>query len=321
MKKENEILNLLKYKYEFDEARRLSKKDLGEVYLVQGRNQKYIVKIHKNMVNYKRETEALRLLNKKFSKAPIMIDCGINGKQCREGYFIQEFWSGSTLLSVYDDYDTEKKLRLLQEAGELLGSMNTLFTEKELEESCLWKYAYEGVRDFSNYRWINLYKENIEQWLEVIHNRECGKIKFFIESAEIIRTALNAVDSNGTMGLLHRDFGFRNIMIEKNHVKGIIDFEYATLGDIVFDLSKLIFNDLDFIKDISLRNAFFAGWEKTVGQSVDWNRLWLYLAIQGLGAVQWVDRQKDTKVRVENARYREKGIFILKEACEKLQKI
>lgn len=113
-----------------------------------------------------------------------------------------------------------------------------------------------------------------------------------------MKAAFPITKNRGKMGLLHRDFGFRIIMSENDHVKGVIDFE----------------------KDISRRSAFFAGWEKTSGQHVDWNRLWLYLAIQGLGAVQWVNRQEALQGRMENADYREKGIWILREACERLRK-
>lgn len=309
----------LKRKYGFEVIRRFSKKDLGEVYLAEKQNKKIVVKIQKDLVNYKRETEALRLLNGKAFQAPVMLECGIIDGQT--GYFIEEFFSGKTLLSVYQDYDPDKRLALLREAGELLGGMNTLFTEKELEESGLWKYAYSGALDFKDYRWIHLYQDNISQWLEVIARREGKEGAFFTECAAAVEAAFERNGGRGKMGLLHRDFGFRNIMIEKDHVRGVIDFEYAVPGDIVFDLSKLIFNDLDFERDLILRDAFFAGWEEACGQTVDWNRLWLYLAVQGLGAVQWVDRQEDARVRMENADYREKGILILREACERLRRV
>lgn len=320
MEEENKLLNTLMRKYEFAESKRLSKKDLGEVYLVQGNNQSFIIKIQKDMINYKRETETLRLLNEKFPEAPVMTECGIIDSHCGAGYFIQEFWSGSTLLSVYDNYNIEKKLELMREAGELLGRMNKALSKKELEESGLWKYAYEDAVSFSNYRWINIYRGKIEEWLGMIKYKEYKEKEFFRESADTLWSVIHTADSNGNLGLLHRDFGFRNIMTENGHIKGVIDFEYAAPGDISFDLSKLIFNDLDFAKDVSLRNAFFSGWEKSTGQSVDWNRLWMYLAVQGFGAVQWVDRQ-DLKLRMENADYREKGVYILKEACKRLREI
>lgn len=63
----------------------------------------------------------------------------------------------------------------------------------------------------------------------------------------------------------------------------------------MFDLSKLIFNDIDFVSDKILRETFLKGWSDYTGQEIEWQRLWLYLAIQGLGAIQWVDKQKVTK--------------------------
>lgn len=318
MQKENELLLHVKRNFDIKDLYILSKKDVGEVYLVKQESKKYILKIQRDLVNYERETRTLKLLNNKHFAAPVMLECGIIEAGSKAGYFIQEFWSGNTLLTLFPGYDFTKKEEIMYEVGLLLGKMNTLFTEMELHKSYLWKYAYDDVENFLDYQWLNVYEKRIDNWLEIINYRKYEDREFFRQSARIIKNAMRIVRNNYFMGLLHRDFGFRNIMIENDHVKGVIDFEYSIPGDIVFDLSKLIFNDLDFKKNKQLRNVFFAGWEKSAGQNVNWESLWLYLAIQGLGAVQWVDRQEDAEVRLENNDYRENGIFILKEACGRL---
>lgn len=321
MKKENEVLDMLLKQYKFSQFKQLSKKDLGEVYRVQKNNDYMILKIQRNLTNYKREIGALKLLNNKQFQVPSMLDYGIITGENPVGYFIQEFWNGDTMDKEYPHYSTEKKKELLFKAGFLLGKMNTLFTEKELQESGLWKHAYKGIKEYKNYRWINLYRGQIQQWLKSIRFDGQESAHFFKESGHIIEAAFQGIDSNGTIGLLHRDFGFRNIMVENSHITGIIDFEYAVPGDIEFDLSKLFFSDLDFSTEENLRDIFFEGWEKSTGLRINWNRLWLYLAIQGMGAVQWVDRQADARVRLENKDYREKGVRILHEACLKLKRI
>lgn len=64
-----------------------------------------------------------------------------------------------------------------------------------------------------------------------------------------------------------------------------------------------------FKKDKDLRMRFFKGWKN----SINMKRLWLYLAIQGLGAIQWVDKQENEEVRKKNYNYRDIGTAILLE--------
>ena len=56
---------------------------------------------------------------------------------------------------------------------------------------------------------------------------------------------------------------------------------------------------------------------KNANEKVDWEKLWIFLAIQGLGAVQWVDRQKGKNYK-ENLDYKIKGIQIFKKAMERV---
>ncbi|MCB5135948.1 aminoglycoside phosphotransferase family protein, partial [Streptococcus mutans] len=89
--------------------------------------------------------------------------------------------------------------------------------------------------------------------------------------------------------------------------------------DIFFDTTKLIFNDLDFIKDASLVRKFFDGWKAATNIEIDEKKLWLYLTIQGIGAIQWVDKQKLEINRKNNIGYRNKSIDIVKLGLENLK--
>lgn len=51
------------------------------------------------------------------------------------------------------------------------------------------------------------------------------------------------------------------------------------------------------------------------GVDTSLDRLWIYLAMEGLAAVQWVDKQKSESVRLQNLDYRNKGKKMLLEAC------
>ena len=166
-----------------------------------------------------------------------------------------------------------------------------------------------------------MYEKSIPEWNGIIRgsNALSTSLKAEIElKANLILNKLSLISVNETTQFIHRDYGFRNILVDDNKVTGIIDFEHAILGDITFDLSKLIFNDINFESEEWLREAFFKGWANYTGRDIDWEKLWIYLAIQGLGAIQWVERQRDYHVRRDNRNYMKKGIQILDKAYKNI---
>lgn len=99
-------------------------------------------------------------------------------------------------------------------------------------------------------------------------------------------------------------------MAIKKKISRLIDFEHVVIGDPIYDLSKIIFNDLDFDTDLELRNEFFNGWKSVTGFDIPEQHLDLYLAIQGVGAVQRVDKQS-LEHQAMHEGFRNKGIHIL----------
>lgn len=99
-------------------------------------------------------------------------------------------------------------------------------------------------------------------------------------------------------------------MTIKKKISGLIDFEHVVIGDPIYDLSKIIFNDLDFNTDSELRSEFFTGWQSVTDLDIPEQHLYLYLAIQGVGAIQWVDKQP-LEHQAMHESFRNKGIRIL----------
>lgn len=310
------IEKVLKY-ISFSSPELLSKKDLTEVYKVVYKNNVAILKIFEEEFSYYREVTSLRLLGNKKVRCP-GIYAVVSPQEKSLGvpfYFIEEFLPGNILLEEFSHYDDEQKCCIIYDCGCLLGRLNTQVSKCELEKSDLWKYAYEGVGNYKQYKWSELYIKQIPNWLENIRKEndlDYSKI------ADCILDLLKKLDNTENLGLIHRDYGFRNILVVDGKVSSVIDFEYAVIGDIFFDLSKLIFNNLNFEHDKNLINVFFDGWTSITKIDFSMDELWLYLAVQGLGAIQWVDRQKDEQVCKRNRDYRDNGKKILIEAFEKI---
>ena len=314
------IINKLKLK----EVKLLSYKNETEVYSAIYISKPVILKLHENLVNYKREVTALTVLSNKDIAIPTLILCDVITLEMNTiGYIVEEYIHGEVLSHCFNQYTFKQKQKILYDIGTFLGKLNYLVSDEEAVKSELWKYAYDGVNSFREYKWVTMYIKSIPTWVNVINREESTKkmlgnsLEYYIQ---IIMDNLLRVSKCGDNKLIHRDYGFRNIMVYNDCISGVIDFEHAILGDSTFDLSKLIFNDIDFELDTILRNSFLNGWSDYTGQKIEWQRLWLYLAIQGLGAIQWVDKQKSYKIKEINRDYKEKGKVILRKACEHLSK-
>lgn len=285
-------------------------------------NRNIILKIHKNITNYKREIASFHNLNGTELRVPELLYCeNMKINQNEIGYLIEECLTGNQLSESFCKYSLNEKERILYDVGETLGILNYAISEQDLLKCGLWKLAYEGVDDFHEYNWIKMYQKSIPEWIHIIRESNSleTKIKTKIElKANLLLNKLHLISNSEADHFIHRDYGFRNILVDDNKITGIIDFEHAILGDATFDLSKLIFNDIDFEVDKCLRDAFFKGWMDYTGHKIDWEKLWIYLGLQGLGAIQWVERQRDYRIRKDNRNYMTKGLQILDKACENI---
>lgn len=301
----------------FSEPELLSKQDSAEVYKIVYNGDFAVLKILTEEFNYYREINSLAMLeNGKMYSPKIYTALTSQEKDAHiPFYFIEEFLPGTILLEKFPQYSDEQKCKILYDCGCLLGSINTKMSEEELKASGLWKYAYDGVEAYSEYNWLEVYIKQIPGWIKNI--REENDLDY-VKIVDFIVCLLKKQDSTRNIGLVHRDYGFRNILVEDSTVTAIIDFEYAIVGDVLFDLSKIVFNDLSFECDRKLRDRFFEGWTSKTKIDVSIDDLWLYLAVQGLGAIQWVDKQKSAQVRMENQGYRDKGKEILSKALQEM---
>lgn len=297
----NIILNNLKQVYSIIRINLIKESIYSSIYLVESRYGKTILKLHYNTTRYYQEVTFLKLFQPKEKFIPRLFAYGLI-EEFKCGYIIEEYIEGDILKTVYKNLSKKSKKDVLYQTGTILGEINSITDESLL---------YEDVKDNKNSAndWLMGQVDKLKEW-----NIRCQYLNEFLEIpleehiGRLIRKLLQ-LKFKLKPALIHGDYGFRNIIIKDNLIRGIIDFEYGTIADIQYDLSKLIFNDIDFDKDAELRNAFLFAWEKRTNKKVNWEKLWIFLAIQGLGAVQWVDRQKGEKYK-ENLDYKTKGIQI-----------
>ncbi|WP_128893944.1 aminoglycoside phosphotransferase family protein [Longirhabdus pacifica] len=284
------------------------------VYKVCRNKQCYLLKIHNKELPFKREVEAYTHFPKKGLPVPTLIQ---SGKISSQYYIVLEWWEGTTLLEAFPQMKPAKKEEVLYQAGQLLGTFHFCMTENEIKETKLWQYAYDGVTSYDDYAWENIFAKKFPLWIEKIRFKKEDNHKKLIEAFQVTEKEMKHFKFDSPIGIIHRDYGLRNLMIHDDKIKGIIDFEHTIVGDPVFDLTKLIFNDIDDEHDVHLRESFLDGWKKQSHMSIPNERLELYIAIQGVSTIQWVDKQP-LQDQQQHQDFRHKGIKMLFTASELL---
>lgn len=275
----------------------LSRNDTSEVYEIYYNNSNVILKIHRDEKKFINEVKFLKLLAGKNKVFPRILQFENLFSKKGYGYIIESKLLGVNLLEEYDNFNKNEKINILKEAAQKLGYLNRI--PVCLDDNCYkWKeYFFMKIP-----KWINNIKLNSGIDYKIIGNFLINKLKNIDKETE-------------NLGIIHRDYGFRNLLVNnENTIIGILDFEHAMIGDILFDTTKFIFNNINFFEKEKV-NIFLNEWMNTTGVVVVEENLWIYLAVQGLGVIQWCDSQKEYNLHEE---YRMKGEKILFYSLKKL---
>jgi len=82
--------------------------------------------------------------------------------------------------------------------------------------------------------------------------------------------------------LCHRDFRIGNLMIHENRLTGVLDWEFCDLSDPMEDIGWFCAKCWRFgfegreAGGIGSRQAFYSGYEQTVGRKIDVNAVWFW---------------------------------------------
>lgn len=302
------MINKFKQKY------LISRNFKTEVYEVIYQDQISILKIHKDKQKYQIETRVLEMLQNKTVFIPTLIDREDDFSNSRCGFILESKLEGDNLLEKYNKLTQEEKNNVVCKAAIVLGGVNRILNKVDLDKN--FEYFFKkDMLEFGKVPWKEFLKDKIIKWTSMLcSSGDCLDYKLV---QEYLIEILNKIKlSSNELGLIHRDYGFRNILISsENEITGIIDFEHSMIGDILFDTTKIIFNDLSFKEDKELVQLFLNSWQSVTDVKIDEEKLYLYLAIQGLGVIQWCSIQKNP---ISHLDYLNKGREILNLSLDRL---
>lgn len=278
-----------------------------EVYEGRLNDQKVILKIHSSESHFIQETDSLKHLNEKNAPVPqILYYKKVDDCYC----FLQEWWDGTTLDQSFNSLTRNEQLIFLKQIGKLLTEIQSILSENELNQSLFWRTKMDSINNIKEFSWKNYYQSQFYKWANRVKIRSLDRKLGLERQLKKLEETLFKISEPEKITILHNDFCLRNIMItpDQQQVIGLIDFEHASIGDPTFDLVKLIWTDIRDT-DNELINTYLSSYEKEKGQPIDQQRLNLYKAVSGLGAIAWVDKQPT--VQPQNEEFRKKGLSTL----------
>jgi aminoglycoside phosphotransferase (APT) family kinase protein len=279
------------------------------VYRVKKQGRLMALKFHEVPLKVVREVECILNLRSKGAQVPEILGQGtLEGRS----YFLEEWWDGVIMLEAYGSLSRSEQLRLLREAGRFLARLQTVLTEQDLAEMTWWRKM--GLAEtLDGFSWKRHIAKECKVWSDRIRlteeDRELGVDRLLAKTA----SALETLTDPPHVALLHYDYGMHNLILtpERDAIRGLIDFEAVRLGDPLYDVVKITFVDIP--DDEEGKKAYLEGYLEASGQPFDWERFRLYQAINGIGAMAWVDKWEPEFAKQHNG-FRELGRRILLES-------
>lgn len=284
----------------------------GRVFRAQRDGKPARLKLFEDARNFTAEVEALEILNRRGAPVPRLLDLERGGDgECAA---LTEWWSGRTLMDAGLPPSTAGA-GVLRQSGEALGRVHAAAREDDLSSATFWtRHGYDGWHEVV---WGPFIQRRLAKWLELVRLTDDELRAGMDRCLEQVASRTAQVPEPGRWALLHCDFSSRNVMVEADGaVKGVIDFENASVGDPVYDLAKLPWVDLS-AGDGELVDAFVEGWESVSGTVADRAVLDTYIGIQAVAAVAWVDK-KGPEAAAHQA-FRARAMETLTAACARLE--
>lgn len=200
-------------------------------------NEKYVVRINNDTDTdrrdcFLRESILYKLLEdlKLPAPRPVAIDTTKNTSPfC---YIINTYVKGDILSLIYPSLSDGNKIKIALELGELMKKIHSI-TEDEIRTNT------------ELFSWMTPWKEKLISKFNQTYF-EFNEHKNFLSSkdkkvVEKVHKDFREQISNSDipLGLIHNDFHANHVIIDDRSIAGIIDFEWASFGDPLWDFQKL----------------------------------------------------------------------------------
>jgi aminoglycoside phosphotransferase (APT) family kinase protein len=257
-----------------------------------------VIKLSENKENWQNEVRSHLFLHH-LSFVPDMMDYG----EDNDIYYIRmSRMKGNNLSKVWFEMDSQQKKEISYQSGQVLAKIHAV---ESFQQFGSWRF-----RDFLDVRSYRAHKDEIiVKRLQKCQFEDMRLIEDGLEKLPVFREKLKEV----IPVLVHKDFSFRNILVDKNEISAVVDYEHARPDDPSIDLCTMI--QTPMLDDEVLLKSFKAGYEtvRKFPENFCHNTSY-YFVITGLYLLSRLDLNKDA-YGVRGRHLIKKGLEILEDSC------
>lgn len=246
------------------EIKRFEQGMINDVFSVNGR---YVLKVntaHPDLSKLEKESSIYEALPAYNIPTPAVVTLDETKEIVGYPFLLMRQIPGQSLESTWGNLSLETQDTLLREMGDLLGKIHNL-----KPQNVGWRNQeeYLGLKKETTKRITKISDELLAS--KVLDTETVSKIKdFYLESPLFTKDI--------EPSLLHGNFGFGNIIVEDNKIKGIIDWEWASFGHNEEELAVLLYR---VYKTDLQKEAFMDGYRKSHTISTDFDKRLLAYAL------------------------------------------
>lgn len=231
----------------------------------------HLKKVQGHGTRFEREAYLYNLLPKRGIPTPQCLGFDSSREIIPEKYIIVSYIKGVSLSEGFKNHDKETQQKLSFQMGEILRKIHRVSPD-DLDDSELF-----GPKT----GWKKLYEKEFTSYLEAALKEKYFSPEIEEEIKGIYRKFQNQVsDLEGVIRLVHSDFSASNIQINGGKIVGVFDFEWAHIGDPLWDLQKIPIN-FQLGGEFSKGN-FFKGYGMENPTAEEMIRIKMYTLHQGL---------------------------------------
>jgi len=252
----------------------LSGGEFSQVFIVKIEKKDLVLRINTSIKDYLKEKFAYENFASDRIPIPKIIDVGqVNSEYC---YSLSEKAEGVT----YDNLSNSQQIKLLPNLALYLDNIRDVDISNKKGYGDFDKNGTAHFDSWKNYL-LSINSNDDIDWEKIF------KATYFTkEIFEKIYTKLRSLASFSPEKryLVHSDYGYSNVLINKENVTGIIDWAYAKYGDFLYDVAWLDLwssdkRYLDFFKNhLSRKNVNLDNFEE---------RIKVYQLHQGIGGLEF----------------------------------
>lgn len=213
--------------------------DAKETFLVEFEERDEVIVNFLTRINLEERFEVEDLIIQKVSKktnlpVPEVLASDLSREKIPYPYFVANVLEGYNPTYRFKYLPTRQKKRILNQAGQYLGKLHRDFSLDEFG-----RFNYDSTKQelfLNGGSWINVFMEIMERQFDEFQYEPYKEL--IPVAQETLQDNLNLINGDFQPVLVHQDYDPRNILVKRDKITGIVDWERAIAGHKEYDLFK-----------------------------------------------------------------------------------